>query len=251
MSVEDDEFNKERVRNISALGRDAALKGFSYIWQRETAPYKYVYNFSWLGRPIIQFPQDILAMQELIWSVKPDLVLETGIARGGSLIFIASMLELNAICGGPAGAEVIGVDIDIRSHNREAIEAHPMSRRVTMIQGSSVDENVIQEVRARASKKSRVMVFLDSDHTHDHVLAELNAYALLTAVDSYCVVFDTAIEEMPETMFSDRPWGPGNNPMTAVRKFLETTDHFRIDHAIADKLLITVAPHGFLRRIKD
>jgi cephalosporin hydroxylase len=161
------------------------------------------------------------------------------------------MLELNAICGGPAGAEVIGVDIDIRSHNREAIEAHPMSRRVTMIQGSSVDENVIQEVRARASKKSRVMVFLDSDHTHDHVLAELNAYALLTAVDSYCVVFDTAIEEMPETMFSDRPWGPGNNPMTAVRKFLETTDHFRIDHAIADKLLITVAPHGFLRRIKD
>jgi len=174
MSVEDDEFNKERVRNISALGRDAALKGFSYIWQRETAPYKYVYNFSWLGRPIIQFPQDILAMQELIWSVKPDLVLETGIARGGSLIFIASMLELNAICGGPAGAEVIGVDIDIRSHNREAIEAHPMSRRVTMIQGSSVDENVIQEVRARASKKSRVMVFLDSDHTHDHVLAELN-----------------------------------------------------------------------------
>ena len=190
-------------------------------------------------------------MQELIWSVKPDLVLETGIARGGSLIFIASMLELNGLCGGPTDAEVIGIDIDIRSHNREAIEAHPMSRRITMIQGSSIDHNVIEEVRARAARKSRIMVFLDSDHTHQHVLAELNAYAPLTAVDSYCVVFDTAIEEMPATMFSDRPWGPGNNPMTAVRKFLETTDRFTIDHAIADKLLISVAPHGFLRRIKD
>ena len=251
MSFEDDDFNSEKEQNIARLGSDAALKGFSQVWQRETAPYKYVYNFSWLGRPIIQFPQDILAMQELIWSVKPDLVLETGIARGGSLIFIASMLELNAICGGPTEAEVIGVDIDIRQHNREAIEAHPMSRRISMIQGSSIDDNVIEQVRARASKKSRVMVFLDSDHTHDHVLAELNAYAPLTAVGSYCVVFDTAIEEMPPTMFPDRGWGPGNSPMTAVWKFLETTDHFTVDHAMADKLLITVAPHGFLRRIKD
>lgn len=251
MSVEDDEFNKEKERNISALGRDAALKGFSQVWQRETAPYKYVYNFSWLGRPIIQFPQDILAMQELIWSVKPDLVLETGIARGGSLIFIASMLALNELCGGPTGAEVVGVDIDIRPHNREAIEAHPLSPRISMIQGSSIDDSVIEQVRAKAAGKSRIMVFLDSDHTHDHVLAELNAYAPLTAVGSYCVVFDTAIEEMPPTMFPDRSWGPGNNPMTAVRKFLETTDHFTIDHAIADKLLITVAPHGFLRRVKD
>jgi cephalosporin hydroxylase len=251
MSVEDDEFDSERQQNISKLGRDSALKGFCQIWQRETAPYKYVYNFSWLGRPIIQFPQDILAMQELIWSVKPDLVIETGIARGGSLIFIASILELNNLCGGPPDAEVIGVDIDIRSHNRQAIEAHPMSRRVTMIQGSSIDPDVIEQVRGRAANKSRVMVFLDSDHTHEHVLAELNAYAPLTAVGSYCVVFDTAIEEMPPTMFSDRSWGPGNSPMTAVRKFLETTDHFTIDHAIADKLLITVAPDGFLRRIKD
>jgi len=251
MSFEDDDFNSEKQQNIARMGTDTALKGFSQIWQRETAPYKYVYNFSWLGRPIIQFPQDILAMQELIWSVKPDLVLETGIARGGSLIFIASMLELNALCGGPTGAEVLGVDIDIRQHNREAIEAHPLSRRISMIQGSSIDDDVIEQVRARASKKSRVMVFLDSDHTHDHVLAELNAYAPLTAVGSYCVVFDTAIEEMPPTMFSDRAWGPGNNPMTAVWKFLETTDHFTIDHAMADKLLITVAPQGFLRRIKD
>jgi cephalosporin hydroxylase len=251
MSFQDDEFDSERQQNIARLGTDTALKGFSQVWQRETAPYKYVYNFSWLGRPIIQFPQDILAMQELIWSVKPDLVIETGIARGGSLIFISSMLELNALCGGPTDAEVLGIDIDIRQHNREAIEAHPMSRRINMIQGSSIAPDVVEDVRARAAGKSRVMVFLDRDHTHDHVLAELNAYASLTAVGSYCVVFDTAIEEMPDTMFSDRSWGPGNSPMTAVRKFLETTDHFTIDEAIADKLLITVAPHGFLRRVKD
>ena len=204
-----------------------------------------------MGRPIIQFPQDVFAMQEIIWSVQPDLIIETGIAHGGSLIFSASMLELNAACGGPKDAEVLGVDIDIRAHNREAIEAHPMCKRISMIQGSSIAPEVIEQVKAKAAGKQRVLVFLDSNHTHDHVLVELQAYAPLTSVGSYCVVFDTSIEDLPDEMCSDRPWDKGNNPKTAVWEFLKTTDRFEIDQEIPNKLLITVAPDGYLKCVKD
>ncbi len=251
MSVEDEQFASARAQNISGLGADDELKKFSRSWQVEAAKHNYIYNFSWLGRPIIQLPQDVFAMQELIWSIQPDLIVETGIAHGGSLIFSASMLELNAACGGPADGEVLGIDIDIRAHNRRAIETHPLFKRISMIQGSSIAPEVIAEVRARAAGKQRVMVCLDSNHTHDHVLAELKGYAALTSVGSYCVVFDTAIEEVPADMSSDRPWGPGNNPMTAVREFLKTTDRFEIDQDISNMLLITVAPSGYLRRVKE
>ena len=211
---------------------------------------KYSYNFSWLGRPIIQYPQDIVAMQELIWSVQPDLIIETGIAHGGSLIFSASMLELNAACGGPPDAEVLGVDIDIRAHNRAAIEAHPMFKRITMIEGSSIAPDIIAQIKAKAAGQQRVLVCLDSNHTHDHVLAELEAYAPLTSVGSYCVVFDTIIEDMPAGSFPDRPWDQGNNPKTAVWEYLKTHPEFEIDKSIPHKLLITVAPDGFLKRVK-
>ncbi|HAF13533.1 MAG TPA: cephalosporin hydroxylase [Blastocatellia bacterium] len=251
MSIETEQFDLEKRQNISRIGDDNDLKSFSRTWQLEASKYNYIYNFSWLGRPIIQLPQDVFAMQELIWSIQPDLIIETGIAHGGSLIFSASMLELNAACGGPLEAEVLGVDIDIRAHNREAIEAHPLGKRISMIQGSSIAPEVIELVRARAAGKQRVMVCLDSNHTHDHVLAELEAYAPLTSVGSYCVVFDTAIEEMPAEMCSDRPWGPGNNPKTAVWEFLKTTDRFEIHQEISNKVLITVAPDGYLRRVKD
>lgn len=211
---------------------------------------KYSYNFSWLGRPIIQYPQDMVAMQEIIWRVQPDLIIETGIAHGGSLIFMASMLELNAACGGPADARVLGIDIDIRAHNRAAIEAHPMSRRIDMIQGSSIAPEIVDQVRARAQGKQRVLVSLDSNHTHAHVLAELEAYAPLTSVGSYCVAFDTVIEDMPADMFPDRPWGPGDNPKTAVWEYLKTHSEFEIDSQMDNKLLISVAPSGYLRRVR-
>jgi cephalosporin hydroxylase len=250
MSVEDERFVSARARNIAAMGADNDLKNSSRNWQIAAAKYNYVYNFSWLGRPIIQLPQDVFAMQELIWSIQPDLIIETGIAHGGSLIFSASMLELNAACGGPEDGEVLGIDIDIRAHNRVAIEAHAMYKRISMIQGSSLAPEVIAEVRARAAGKQRVLVCLDSDHTHDHVLAELKAYSPLTSVGSYCVVFDTAIEEVPAEMFADRPWGPGNNPRTAIWEFLKTTDNFEIDEEIPNKLMITVAPDGYLKCIR-
>jgi cephalosporin hydroxylase len=203
-----------------------------------------------MGRPIIQYPQDIVAMQELIWQVQPELIIETGIAHGGSLIFSAAMLELNAACGGPKDAQVLGVDIDIRAHNRKAIEDHPMARRITMIQGSSVAPEIIAKVHAKAAGKKRVLVCLDSNHTHEHVLAELHAYALLATVGSYCVVFDTIVEDLPAGIYPGRTWGPGDNPKSALLQFLKDHPQFEIDRAMDYKLLISVAPQGYLKRVK-
>lgn len=254
-------FQKQVSDNIDALGKDKDVQALSRIWSRETNKHGYTYNFSWMGRPIIQYPQDMLAMQELIWSIQPDLIIETGIAHGGSLIFSASMLELNAACGGPKDAEVLGIDIDIRAHNRDAIEAHPMSRRISMLQGSSIAPEVIAEVKTKADGRKKVLVILDSNHTHEHVLAELEAYAPLTSAGSYCLVFDTLVEDMPEDMFGDRPWRPGDSPKTAVWEYLRRLQSdprkdaagrdlsFEIDKRIESKLLITVAPDGYLRRL--
>jgi len=243
-------FKQEGRAEIAAQGADAALNAAARDWMNKANARKYSYHFEWMGRPIIQYPQDIVAMQELIWSVQPDLIVETGIAHGGSLIFMAAMLELNAACGGPKDAKVLGIDIDIRAHNREAIEAHPMARRIAMIQGSSIAPEVVAQVQAAATGKQRVLVSLDSNHTHEHVLAELKAYAPLTSVGSYCVVFDTVIEDMPADMFPDRPWCPGDNPKTAVFEYLKSHPEFEIDKSIDHKLLVTVAPDGFLKRIR-
>lgn len=243
--------HQEQVaRNIEDLGADQALQNRSVEWVRDTARHGYSYNFSFLGRPIIQYPQDMVAMQEIIWEVQPDLIIETGIAHGGSLIFYAAMLELNAACGGARDAAVLGIDIDIRAHNRAAIEAHPMFKRISMIEGSSIDAGVREQVRRRVEGKQRVLVCLDSNHTHAHVLAELQAYAPMASVGSYCVVFDTIVEDLPPDMFPDRPWGPGNNPKTALREYLATHPEFVIDRRIDHKLLVSVAPNGYLKRIQ-
>jgi cephalosporin hydroxylase len=246
---EHEKFKYECAVEIERMGNNQELARATRSWMDRANLAKYSYHFEWMGRPIIQYPQDILAVQEIIWSVKPDLIIETGIAHGGSLIFSASILELNAISGGPQDAQVLGIDIDIRAHNRAAIEAHPMARRIVMIEGSSAAPDVISAVKARAAGKRRVLVMLDSNHTHDHVLAELEAYADLATVGSYCVVFDTVIEDMPDEAFSDRPWGRGNNAKTAARDFLKRHPEFEVDKSIQHKLLITVAPDGYLKRL--
>lgn len=224
------------------------LEALTGEWLEASVENRYSYNFTWLGRPVIQYPQDLVAMQELIWGIQPDLIIETGIAHGGSLVFSASMLELNAACGGPDEAAVLGIDIDIREHNREALESHPLFRRIAMIEGSSIDPGVIEQVVAATEGKQRILVCLDSNHTHDHVLAELEAYGPLTSVGSYCVVFDTLIEDLPPVRDSDRPWGPGNNPKTAVRHFLREHPEFTSDVQIDRRLLISVAREGYLQR---
>lgn len=264
-------FQSEVERNIAGLAADADLKAMSRVWSRETNRYKYTYNFSWLSRPIIQYPQDIVAVQEIIWKVKPDLIIETGIAHGGSLILSASMLALldyseaveNRAAMDPKASRrgVLGIDIDIRAHNRRAIESHPLAHKIKMIEGSSTDGKVTARVRDYARYFERILVILDSMHTHDHVLAELEAYAPLTSPGSYCIVFDTLIEDMPDDLFQDRPWNKVNNPKTAVHEYLrrlkeEGRDamdgqplHLEADRTIENKLLITVAPEGFLRRV--
>lgn len=244
------QFEAEKIARIEEFGKDIEFQNRSRDWLEESMRKSYVYNFSWLGRPIIQNPIDIMAMQEIIWEVKPDLIIETGIAHGGSLIFSASMLELNAACGGHNDAEVLGIDIDIRPHNRRAIEEHPMSKRITTIEGSSIAPEVVAQVKEKVQGKSKILICLDSNHTHDHVLAELDAYASLTSVGSYCVVFDTFVEDVPADVFSNRPWHPGNSPKTAVWEYLKTHSEFEIDKSIHQKLLITVAPDGYLKRVR-
>lgn len=241
-----EEFTKEREKDIDKMSKDQKVIKFGRLFMEETAKYKYSYNFTWLGSPIIQFPQDIIAMQEIVWHVKPDLIIETGIAHGGSLIFYASMLELLGSNG-----EVLGIDIDIRKYNRKEIENHSMFKRITMIEGSSIDKGIAKQVWDFAKEKKNVLVVLDSNHTHEHVLKELKLYSPLVAKDSYLIVFDTIIEDMPEDSFTDRPWGKGNNPKTAVWEFLKTNDRFKIDKEIENKLLITVAPDGYLKCIKE
>ena len=238
------EFQEECHQRISGYKYDTHLQDSTKSFIEESVRVKYSYNFTWMGRPIIQYPQDIVAMQEIIWQVKPDLIVETGIAHGGSLIFYASMLELLGTNG-----HVVGIDIDIRGHNRVEIERHPMFEHITMIEGSSTDEKILVEIRKMAEGK-RVLVCLDSNHTHEHVLEELQLYAPLVSVGSYCVVFDTIIEDMPVDTYSDRPWDVGNNPKTAVHEYLQKHEEFVIDEEIENKLLFTVAPSGYLKRIR-
>jgi cephalosporin hydroxylase len=265
------QFEDEVKARVAAIGRDATLRVTAAAFMEASTLPKYSYNFSSLGRPIIQYPQDMVAMQELIWSIKPDLIIEAGIAHGGSLILSAAALALIDYCEAVESGttldpkasrrRVLGLDIDIRAHNRAAIEAHPMAHKIDMIEGSSIDPVVVQRVRQIAAKHERVLVILDSNHTHDHVLAELRAYAPLTSAGSYCVVFDTIVEDLPDSMYPDRPWSRGNNPKTAVWEYLRQLGEeeiaaadgkrlaFKIDTSMQDRLLITVAPDGYLRRI--
>ncbi len=251
-------FKLECEIEIARAGADTDFSDLTRQWFEQANSHKYSYHFDWFGRPIIQYPQDIVALQEIVWNVRPDLIIETGIAHGGSLIYSASLLAMLEYCDAveagktldPASPKrkVLGVDIDIRAHNRAAIEEHPMASRIEMIQGSSIDEDIVDQVRTAAEDYQKVLVCLDSNHTHDHVLAELYAYAPLVSSGSYCIVFDTIVEDMPPTMFTDRPWGPGDNPKTAVHDWLKVNPDFEIDKSIDHKLQISVAPDGFLRR---
>lgn len=239
-------FVAERNERIAKNGEDHALKTASKNFLQESLRTKYSYNFSWMGRPVIQYPQDLMAMQEIIWQVQPDLIIETGIAHGGSLIFSASMLEL---IGNPG--IVLGIDVDIRTHNRTVIEQHAMFKRIQMIEGSSIDEDIIGQVTKIVAEHQRILVVLDSNHTCEHVLEELRLYSPLVSPGSYMIVFDGVIEEMSEYIGDDRPWGPGNNPLTAIQQFLRTSLEFVVDHQIEKKLQLTAAPSGYLKCVRN
>lgn len=253
------QFADERKERVASFAQDGEFRALSQRWLEASMRKKYVYNFDWLGRPIIQYPQDMWAVQELIWTVKPDLVIETGIAHGGSLILSASVLAMLDYCEAmekgvsldprATRRRVIGIDIDIREHNRKAIEAHPLAPMLTLIQGSSIAPETVTKVKDAARGYQKVMVFLDSMHTHAHVLEELKAYAPMTSKGSYCVVFDSFVEDMPADLFPDRPWSPGDNPKTALHEYLKTHPEFAIDKSIEGKLLVSVCADGFLKRV--
>ena len=237
-------FLKEKIERIKKYGESKKLKKLSKDFLNETHREKYAYNFAWCGLPIIQFPQDIVAMQEIIWDVKPDLIIETGVARGGSIIFYASMLELLN------QGMVIGIDIDIREHNKKALEKHPFYKRVKLVQGSSTSLEIVKEVKKLASNSKKIMVCLDSNHTYEHVLKELELYSPFVTKGSYLVVFDTVVEDLDEDIFNDRPWDNKNNPKVAVKEFLKSNDRFVVDKDIENKLLLTVSPDGYLKCVK-
>jgi cephalosporin hydroxylase len=241
-----DDFEERNARRVAEMAADPRMQRLSREWMVHSSRHEYSYHFSWLGRPIIQLPQDIVALQEILWRVRPELVIETGIARGGSLIFHASILELI----GGAG-RVLGIDVELREHNRRALADHPLAKRIDVIDGSSIDPGVAQQVRERARGHAPVMVVLDSNHTHQHVREELALYAPLVTTGSYLVVFDTIVEQMPAEFYPDRPWGPGDNPLTAVREFLASHAGWIVDREIEDRLLVSMAPGGYLRRVGD
>lgn len=234
-------FKKDGEREVAAMAADPELRSAARKLMDLANAKKYSYHFTWLGLPIIQYPQDMVAMQEIVWRTRPEVIVETGVARGGSLIYYASLL---AMLG---RGEVIGVDIDIRPHNRQAIESHPLADRIRLVQGSSIGQEVIDAVLSRVGNR-RALVVLDSNHTHAHVLAELRAYAGLVPPGGYLVVMDTVIEDLPPDAFPDRPWKVGDNPKTAVAAFLAERSDFEVDQHIEGKLLLTVAPGGYLRR---
>lgn len=238
-------FWKESRENLGKMYKDPELKELVDHINHKFGEYKWAYSFNWLGRPLIQYPTDVFAVQEMIWQVKPDLIIETGIAHGGSLILSSSMLDM---IGGDG--QVIGIDIDIREHNRIEIEKHPMYKRITMIEGSSTDELIVDQVKKLAKGKKNVMVFLDSCHTHEHVLGEMEAYSNLVGVGSYLVVYDTCVEFMDDKFCANRPWGKGNSPFTAVKEFLDKHKEFEVDENYDKKYILTCLPNGRLKRIK-
>ncbi len=253
------EFFKEVIQRLNNNGTNQSLIDASKNFMIKSTKPKYSYNYFALGCPIIQYPQDMIAIQELIWEVKPDLIIETGIAHGGSVIMSASALALLDICEAiknkqkfdpnKSNRKVIGIDIDIQKHNRSAIENHPMVSRIELLEGSSIDPKIIEKVKSISKNYKKILVCLDSNHTHNHVLLELNAYAPLTSINSYCVVFDTIIEDMPKGTFEDKAWDVGDNPKTAVREYLKNHPEFEIDKNIDNKLMISVAPEGYLKKV--
>ena len=243
MKVNEEEFKFKNKQAIKKMNKDKDLKKISSEFYNKSAKHEYSYHFTWLGRPIIQYPQDLIALQEIIWLTKPDLIIETGIARGGSLIFSASILEMIG------KGQVLGIDIDIREHNKQAIKNHKLFKRISMFEGSSTDKKIVKKVHQFAKGKKNILLLLDSLHTHKHVLEELNLYSNLIKKNNYIIVYDTIVNDMPKNSFPNRPWDKKNNPKTAVREFLSKNNKFMVDKEIENKLLITSCPNGFLKRV--
>jgi cephalosporin hydroxylase len=238
-----EQFQKKNEKFIRVMNEDRIFRQETSNWVNRALGHEYHYHFSWLGMPIIQFPTDIILMQELVWAVQPDLIIDVGVARGGSVIFFASML---ALIGGEG--QVVGVDVDIRNENLQRIQSHRMADKVCLLEGSSTNPDVIRQVERFVRDSETVLVVLDSNHTEKHVSRELQEYSKFVTGGSYIVVFDTIIESIAEEFNVGKPWGKGNNPLVAVDKFLMSNKQFQRDRTFEERALVTVAPGGFLKK---
>jgi len=242
-------LENEGCTETHAIGTPEAFSIISKAWLRSGWDTKYVYSFSWLGRPIIQLPEDMLRIQEVIFELKPDVIIETGVAHGGSLVFYAGLFKAMG------KGRVIGVDIEIRPHNRQAIEAHPLFDAITLVEGSSIEPHIVKTVKALVQPREKVIVMLDSNHTKAHVLAELEAYSDLVSVGSYIVAADGIMGDLVGAPRSENDWD-WNNPKAAAEAFLKSNANFIME----DPVLpfnegqitegVTYWPGAWLRKIK-
>lgn len=244
MTDDRDEFQTQSRSKALAMGADPEIQRLDRELTIVSDEHDYSYMWNWLGLPIIQMPADIVVTQEIIWQNRPQVIIETGVARGGSVVLHASMLQLIG------EGQVVAVDIDIRPHNRAAVEEHPLAYRVTLIEGSSVEADVLDQLEAAIGDAERVMVVLDSNHTHEHVLAEIELYTRFVTPGQFMIVADTLVEDLPYQEHRPRPWGPGDNPKTAVDQYLkENPGVYEVDEVVNSKLLLTSSRGGYLRKL--
>lgn len=240
-----EKLKKKQIKKFSNL----KIKKLSKAWMVQALKHDYNYYYSWLGVPIIQYPNDLIAIQEIIWKTEPDIIIETGVAHGGSLIFYSSILQImKSTSISKKQKRVIGVEIDFRRHNEKRLESHPLYKNIQILKGSSIDYKIFLKLK-KITKGKKILVILDSNHTHDHVLEELRLYSKLIKKNEYIIVLDTGVEDLPNKYFQSKSWGRGNNPKTAVHEFLKENKNFKID-PIDKKLQISCAPDGFLFRKK-
>ncbi len=231
------------------LYSDEAFAELSRAWLKVGWQLKYSYSFTWMGRPIIQLPEDVLRIQELIYAVKPDVVIETGVAHGGSLVFYASLFEAMG------RGRVVGVDIEIRPANRAAIESHELASRITLVEGSSTAPEVVARVRGLVREGERVLVILDSNHTRAHVLAELEAYGPMVTVGSYIVATDGVMRDLTDVPRGRPSWGE-DNPCAAAEEFARASEAFELappPRAFDESEVregVTYWPGAYLRRVR-
>ena len=240
-----DDFEADKRRNARIQSQDRILRDIARDFIIQSDKCGYGYQWTWLGLPVIQMPQDIVLTQEIIWECKPDVIIETGIAWGGSVVLYASILQLIG------KGKVVGVDLNLMDHVTAQIMAYPFSERIHLYKGSSTHPDIVARVRSHIEPGQSVMLLLDSNHTHEHVLAELKLYAPLITKGQFLIVSDTVVDDIPPQGHRPRPWGPGNNPKTALVSYLKSTDRFVVDDYLNSKLMLTYSPEGYCRCVKD
>ena len=237
------DFQEWRKKLLASQSKDIQFKDSSSNWMQLAVDNKYSYQFDWLGVPIIQMPEDLILFQDIVYKTQPDLIIETGVARGGSVVFWASIQKLCGING-----KVLGVDIDIRQYARNAIINSNFKDEIYLIEGSSVEDQVVSQVKNYVLQHKKIMVVLDSNHTHEHVLSELEIYSKFVTKDCFMLVLDTVIDDL--NIDPDRSWGPGSSPKSAVKEFmLKNSAEFTREQSYEDRALLSVAPYGYWRKI--